>query len=118
MVGKIKKIQLQFVGTGIYDEFQAYVCIYDLCGNMIYHGKTYNGKININLKTNTAYRIKARLYDECINKVFYVMKRDKIIMFVFQRALIPRRTITFLLKDANYNNLPIEKGEIILCHKQ
>lgn len=117
---KIKKVVLQFIGTGIKNEFQAYVKIYDTCGNLLYQKNTYNGELIVNLEENKAYNLVAISYDEKIEVFFYITKNKRKYTFVFARSIYERsaiRTITFLLTDANYNNLPIEKGEIILWQK-
>ena len=55
--GDIKKVILIFVGTGIYDNYQACVNIYDTCGNLLYKKKTYNRKVTLYLKENTVYKL-------------------------------------------------------------
>ena len=102
-------------------EYQACIHIYDKNKKLLYHKKTYNGKTTVYLKPNEAYRLIATSYNEKIDKLFYVDKKTKVITFIFNRSIyIPKklRTIIFLLTDANYNNLPIEKGEMILWQKQ
>ena len=120
MVVKIK-ITLNFIGTGINNEYQACIFIYDKSNKLLYHKKTYNGKTTICLKPNEAYKLIAKSKKEIIHKVFYIDKKTKTITFIFSRSIYnpeKLRTITFLLTDANYYNLPIEKGEIFLCQKQ
>ena len=90
--------------------------IYDLCGNLLYNGKTYNGKITFCLKNNCLYKIYAILNGKRLRNVFYVNDWNDIYVFSFKRTLI--RTIIFRLRDANYSNLPIKKGEIILWQRQ
>ena len=119
MVVKIK-ITLNFIGTGINNEYQACIHIYDKKEKLIYYKKTYNGTIAICLKENETYRLIATSYGEIIDKIFYIDKDTKKITFIFNRSIyIPSKlkTIIFLLTDANYNNLPIEKGEMILWKK-
>ena len=116
MVVRIKKIILNFIGTGLYNNYQACVSIYDKCNNLLYYKKTYNGKLVLELKENNTYTLIAKLNNEIINTSFYTNKTNYI--FIFNNSIINKsRTITFLLKDANYSNLPIEKGEIILWQK-
>lgn len=115
------KITLNFIGTGINDEYQACIHIYDKNKKLLYHKKTYNGKIAVCLKENETYRLIATSYNEKLDKIFYIDKKTKSITFIFKRSIyIPPklRTIIFLLTDANYSNLPIEKGEMILWQKQ
>ena len=118
---KIKKVILKFIGTGINVFYQADVCIYDKCGNLVYEGKTYNRKLIICLKKNEVYRLVAKSYGEAIINAFYVNEKDEEYVFFFKRGIFKSnnlRTITFLLTDANYGNLQIEKGEMILWQKQ
>ena len=121
VVVSIKQITLEFIGTGINNEFQAYIHIFDINGNLLYHKKTYNGKIILSLKGDEGYHLIAKSYNDKINTFFYVDKKHKKYTFIFNRSIYnpsQLRSITFLLKDANYKNLPIEKGEIFLCQKQ
>lgn len=115
----MKKIILKFIGTGIGDKYQACVNIYDTYGNLILKKKTYNGILDINLKENIVYKLVATSCTDTIKTSFYVNKCSKEYIFIFSRSILSSglRTITFLLEDANYNNLPIEKGEIILWQK-
>ena len=113
MVVRIKKVILKFIGTGIKDKYQACVNIYDTCGNKIHENKTYNGKLVLNLEENTVYKLVAKSYNEEIRTAFYVTEKRKKYIFFFNRSIV-RRTITFLLTDANYYNLPIEKGDMFL----
>lgn len=117
MVEIIKKVTFIFIGTGINNKYQACVYIYDSCNRLVYKGKTKNGKLVLYLKKHEVYKLKAISLGEMIYTNF-ITTRSKYV-FVFNRSIyIPSRTITFLLTDANYNNLPIEKGEIILWQRQ
>ena len=115
----MKKIILNFIGTGINNEYQACINIYDTCGNLIYQGKTYNGKLIIYLEEENIYKLVATSCCEQIKTYFYVDGYQKKYTFIFGRSIFtPQiKTITFLLRDANYNNLPIEKGEMFLWQK-
>ena len=107
MVVNIKQIELEFIGTGINDEFQAYIHIFDINGILLYHKKTYNGKIILSLKGDEGYQLIAKSYNDKINTFFYVDKKHKKYTFIFNRSIYnpsSLRTITFLLKDANYIN--------------
>ena len=118
MVVKIKKVILNFIGTGLNYNYQAHVSIYDKCNNLLINKITYNGKLVLELKENTTYNLIAKLNNEIINTSFYINKTNYI--FIFNSSIIKKntlRTITFFLKDANYSNLPIEKGEIILWQR-
>lgn len=117
MVVSIKDVILKFIGTGIDDYYQACVFIYDMDGKLLYQKKTYNGEVRLCLDVGTLYKVVAISYGEVIKRVFYVRDNKSKYIFLFQRSIFGERTITFLLTDANYNNLPIEKGEIFLCQK-
>lgn len=109
-------INLIFIGTGYNDRFQAYIKIYDINNNLIYEGYTYNGCINICLNKNNYYKIIATLDNDILNGVIYT--NQTIYKFIFNRSYISIPNITtFILTDYNYNNLPIEKGEINLWIK-
>lgn len=105
----IQKVTLKFIGTGMKNEYQACVNIYDAY-NDLYHKKTYNGKLVLCLKENKAYKLVA---NSCIGRIvvsFYVDKYHNSYTFILGQNQ-NMRTIT--LTDANYNNLPIERGMII-----
>lgn len=116
----MKKVILKFVGTGFKNNLQAKVFIYDKNKNIVFEGKTYNGYLILCLNNNSVYKLVALSYGQIIRNVFYVNNNYEKYVFYFKRSLrseASTRTITFLLKDANYNNLPVEKGEIILWQK-
>ena len=116
----INNIILKFIGTGINNNYQAIVRIYDKYNNLLYNKKTYNGKLNLSLKKNTVYKLVATSCDDIIKTSFYVTKYNNDYIFIFNRSIFNNsnlRTITFLLRDANYDNLPIEKGEMFLWQK-
>lgn len=106
---------IKFIGLGINDNNQANVKIYDAKGNQIYNGKTYNGKIKINLKARNAYKLIAYTSSEKIIRYFYISK-NKCYIFAFERGLLKVSPITFILTDYHYN-LPIERGELILWQR-
>lgn len=117
------KTILKFIGTGIEDNYQACVNIYDN-NNLLYERRTYNGKVIIDLRENKLYKMVATSINEIINTSIYVTKNNCKYIFKYNRSILQNyyssdlRTITFLLTDANYNNLPIEKGELFLWQKQ
>ena len=112
--------KLKFIGVGIKDNCQAHVIIYDKYSNIIYDGLTYNGILNISLKNNRAYKLIATTNNDIISTIFYVTYNKCEYKFIFNRSIYnnPSNIITFLLTDYNYNNLPIEKGELILWQNQ
>ena len=109
---KIKSITIKFLGTGLLDNYQAFVKIYDN-DNIYYCGKTFNGEIKIKLQENKAYKILAIFRNGVINTSFYVTCQNTYIFYFNNIIQIPQRKVTFLLKDFNYE-IPIMKGEIIL----
>ena len=114
-----KKVILKFIGTGIGKYYQAYVEIYNKQGDIVFFGKTYNGIVELYLENKSVYKIVALLRGRIIRNVFYVNDYDEKYVFWFKNIIRNNgRTITFFLKDANYNNLPIEKGEMFLWQKQ
>ena len=113
MVGT-KEIVLKFIGTGIESMYQACVYICDACGAPVYYGPTYDGSLTLCLRKNTVYKI----YAKNMVAVFYVSDEENVYTFSLINSFPNLKTITFQLTDANYSNLPIKKGEIILCQKQ
>ena len=118
MVVKIKKVILKFIGTGINDIMQACVNIYHN-NDLICSKETYNGQLEMLLEENKVYRIFARTSKDIINGAFYVNTNYKYV-FIFNSSIYRNniRTITFLLTDANYNNLPIQEGEMFIWQNQ
>ena len=114
----MKKIKIKFFGLGYNDLYQADVFVYDDKGNLIYNGKTYNSKIVLELKCNRVYKLVAIYCNDVISVPFYVLN-DCEYNFLFNRAQINLNndSITFLLTDYYYNNLPIERGEMILWQR-
>lgn len=112
----MKDVTLKFYGLGYNNINQADVLIYDNCGNLVFEGTTYNNLLTIKLCKNNVYRLIAKSLDEEINTVFYVGRNNNY-CFRFPRGIFRNdidKSITFLLTDYYYNNLPIERGEIIL----
>ena len=115
--GKIKKVTLKFNGLGYNDRYQALVMIYDIDGNLIFVGNTYNGVVCLLLRVNCGYRVVARFFSEIIDTYFYNDKCNYV--FTFEHATINDvRTINFLLTDQNYIGLALERGELTLWQKQ
>ena len=118
--GKIKKIKLRFIGVGYNDKYQAMVMIYDIYGNLIFKGFTYNGIIEVKLLDNCGYEIVAKFLNEVINAYFYVTCDKSFYVFYFNHAIVldtGMETVNFLLTDQNYDGLAIERGELILWQR-
>lgn len=116
----MKDIKIRLMGLGICSNLQAYVCIYDECNNLIYEGSTFNGEVIFCAKCNSVYRLCASFYGEVINQAFYTSSCNTPLIFAFEHSIYRNNTlgnVTFLLTDYYYENLPIEKGEIILWQK-
>ena len=118
----MKYVTLRFIGVGYNNFYQAKVKVYDNNGCLIVSGTTYNGTITFCLRKNYMYNVEGTLFNERINKYFYINNNNNY-YFVFNHAYMKKNIpsqniITFLLTDSNYNNLPIAKGEIILWQKQ
>ena len=91
-----------------------FVTIYD--GNkIVYQGYTCNNKINLNLKSCKAYRIVANSFYGTFNSSFYVNVNN--IIYFSINPNVNNNSVTFYLTDYYYDNLPIERGEIILWQK-
>ena len=111
----MKEVVLKFIGTGINNTMQASIKIYDRFNNLLCIKKTYNGEIKLFLKENEVYRLVAILSNDILKASFYISERNKYV-FMFNNCIYNLRTI--ILRDANYNNLPIGKGMIVLWQKQ
>ena len=109
----MKKITIKIIGLGYQNKYQAHIKIYDK-SCLIIEKDTYNGKIEVCLEENKAYKLIAIIKNRILNIVFYIdEKRD---CYIFEIRNIPK-PITFYLTDFYYENLPIEKGEIITWQK-
>ena len=108
--------KLKFYGLGYNDINQAYIKIYDK-NSLIYCGKTYNNELKVDLKECKIYKLIAKSNSEILTAYFYVTDRYEY-SFVFNSIIYINNPITFLLTDYYYNNLPIERGEIILWKNQ
>lgn len=109
----MKKINIKIVGLGIGEKAQGIITICQK-GKKIFENKTYNGEIYLKLKEKEAYSL--NIYSMQGNKhiYFYVDKNiNKYVFSLFNSIKI----VTFQLTDANYYNLPIEKGELLLWIK-
>lgn len=107
-----KEVIIKVIGVGISEHYQALIEIYDK-NEIIYKGITYDGVIKICLEKNKAYNIRIIFRNNLLNTSFIV---DSNCLYTF---VLPNNidTITFLLTDYYYPNLPIMKGELILWQK-
>ncbi len=118
----MQNIILRFYGLGYDNINQANVLIYDKNNCLIVNKKTYNNKLNLCLKTNQKYKLIAKSNFGTINTYFYVNNYLNTYSFIFNYALINQNykrssIITFLLTDYYYNNLPIERGNLLLWQR-
>ena len=105
-------ITLKFLGTGYNDYYQASVKIYDYNNCIVYDGISYNSIVNVCLDKGCVYKVYAVLFGYYLIASIYVGNED---VFIFNfNPFIEYRTVTFLLTDYNYYNLPIMEGEILL----
>ena len=112
----MNKYNLIFPGLGYANHFQADVKIFDECMRLICRGRTYNGRISACLKKNRIYYVCASACSTNINKSIYTTNNTNIYIPFPNSIYQNNRTsnITFLLNDYHYDNLPIEKGRLIL----
>ena len=108
----VKKIKIKIIGLGIGDKAQGFVKI-SHNGILLVEDKTYNGEVVVCLRENEAYDLD--IYSLQGNRHIYFYVDQKRECFVFCLFLL--RKITYQLTDANYYNLPIEKGELLLWTK-
>lgn len=105
-------MKIKFIGLGIGNDYQAKVKVF--CDNeLIYDSFTYNGEINVPLKKNRIYKIKAWFINEYAE--FCIIGRNLCVLF-FDHSVLDDNSVTFFLLD-EYYNLPIEKGVISLWQK-
>lgn len=115
----MKDVVIKFLGLGINNKYQASVTIYDSFNKVVYRGNTYNGLLNICLKENNIYRLKTDFMGDHISTNIYI-GNNNCYCFRFKNSIldnIQRTNITFLLTDYYYDNLVIERGEIILWQR-
>ena len=108
-------IIIKIKGLGIGDESQAILFLSNNKNKLLERLKTYNGQIEVSLKPNCLYNLLIISNQGRKNISFYVDNKRK--CYCFSIFDIITRKIIFRLKDANYENLPIEKGAIILWLK-
>ena len=103
----MQDIILRFNSTGYKNCHQVSIRIFDNHKTLVFQGKTYNGKIKINLEKEKVYTLEAILDSKRLVIPFYVTNYSY--CFSFSNDDI----ITFLLTDYHYDNLPIMKGVLL-----
>lgn len=112
------KIKIKIFGLGYNDYYQASILIYDINNNLIMSKKTYNGVIEVKLKRNNLYKLVIQAPNEIKEKNIYIGKNNCYCFFLKSNLInINNQTITFQLTDYFYDNLKIERGEIILWQR-
>lgn len=109
-------IIIKIVGLGIGNEAQGSLFLTDYENKQFYKEKTYDGMVKFSLKANCLYKL---IIISCQGRrviSFYVDRKRKCYRFNIFDNIFTRKII-FQLTDANYKDLPIEKGEIILWQK-
>ena len=111
------KIKLKIIGLGYNNYYQANILIYDHSNSLIINKKTYNGVLEVKVQKNEIYKIIIYSKFEIITKYIYT-NRDIYYIYLKNNLInLNNPTITFQLTDLNYDNLKVERGEIILCQK-
>ena len=110
----MKKVKLKLYGLGMGNYLQADVKIYDSNCRLIYDGKTYDGEVSLYLEEDNCYKVFFYSLGRYINLWFYVSCSRYCYSFSFNEI---NNNIIFLLTDYYYDNLPIEKGDLILWQK-
>ena len=108
-------VNLKFNGLGYNDYLQADVKLYDNNCNLIYEGRTFDGEVSLYLEEDNCYKLYAYSCGRYINLWFYVSMKNSCYKFNFNN--IEDNNVTFLLTDYYYDNLPIQKGELILWQR-
>ena len=116
--GSIKNIELRFGGVGSGNRYQVKVIIYDVNGNLVFEGVTYNGRIRLPLCVTQGYCIEASFFQEEVHTNIYVSSTQSCYVFWFPHSVISEtETVNFLLTDQNYSGLAIERGELVLWQR-
>lgn len=110
----MKKIKLIFLGLGYNSFNQACINIYDCNNKLIFEGKTYNNEIKLCLEECNVYKIVAISNSTKLVTSFIVNNNSK---YKFNLN-ISNNPITLILTDFYYENLPIERGELLLWQNQ
>ena len=111
----MRNVEIVLNGIGYGCVNQVDVCIYDECDNLVCKSRTYNGRVKVRLCKNRVYKLVSCYLSQMINQVFYVNRCSY--SFSFESIIVStavNNSITFLLTDYYYDNLPIERGSLIL----
>lgn len=112
----MRKIKIIINGIGYNNINQASVQIFDMNNRFICQGNTYNSCICACL-SNGCYKLKICSCYGVVNRILHVIKYLDTYYINLNCININNNinnNITFRLTDFNYNNLPIEKGTLIL----
>lgn len=105
----MRNILIHINGLGICDSFQANISIFNSSFDEIYEGRTVDGNVFVSIEAKNAYLLSVCSLRGNFHVIFYVDCKRECYCFSYPST----RIITFQLTDANYDNLPIERGEII-----
>ena len=111
------KVILTFYGLGKCSSYQATINIFNSSNKLIFSSITRDGKVCFWLPINQAYTVLAVFQNQVIRSSFYVDCMYNKFLFFFPNSIVNLNRVTFYLDDFYYNNLKIEKGEIILWPK-
>lgn len=112
----MKNVTIRLLGVGN-SIFQPEVVIYDGSGCIVYSGCAYNGMVQVMLCCDRCYKVIARCCLAQTAAVIYIGKNDIYGINMNTCCQNDENLVTFTLSDANYSNLPIEKGEVILWQR-
>lgn len=117
----MNECKVNCVVTDSIDNYVYNIHIYDSKQQLIYCDSHSNGHVHFNA-TNGLYQIQiqpvGRIYPRIVCKYIYVLTGScNSFYFFFRKNLFRKRKITFWVTDKNYQDLPIEKGEMILWHR-
>ena len=115
----MKKIIIKFMGMGLCPRCQALVTVYDMKGCLAAKGCTKRGEYCFKAHEKSFYRVCYDINRLVSCKTIYVNNSWNRYPFFYQGVIDNQapQTITFLLTDQSYANLPISKGEMMLWQK-
>ena len=115
MKGDNLKVKLTIFGLGYNSFYQADIYIHDCNNNLILKKRTYNSMVDVKLKKNKLYKITIKTLFEEKNVSIYINNNHYCISLNSNLInIVENQTITFQLTDYYYNNLKVERGELIL----